>query len=101
RGPRRDRRSGQLLPRLLYARAVARPSANLRAPLTAASGQGHAPRDAGVAMTKTVLALVCVLAAPAFADTQSEVKAHEAVFARACQAGDVKAAAALFADDAV
>ena len=53
-------------------------------------------------MTAIRFALACVLfAGAARADTLSEVKAHEAVFARACEAGDVPAVVALFADDAV
>jgi ketosteroid isomerase-like protein len=48
-----------------------------------------------------MLALACLVAAPACADTLSEVKAHEAFFARACWEGDVPAVMTFYADDAV
>jgi ketosteroid isomerase-like protein len=42
----------------------------------------------------------CGLAAPALADVPVEVRAHEEAFARACQAGDLEAVLALYANDA-
>jgi uncharacterized protein (TIGR02246 family) len=52
-------------------------------------------------VTKVALALAWLVAAPARADVLSEVKAHEAFFARACWEGDVPAVMTFFADDAV
>ena len=45
--------------------------------------------------------LVVTLAAPAFADATADARAHDEAFAKACEAGDVKGAVALYADDAV
>ena len=53
-------------------------------------------------MTKwIVLALVCGLATPAFADATADAKAHEEAFAKACAAGDVPAVLTLYANDAI
>jgi uncharacterized protein (TIGR02246 family) len=48
-----------------------------------------------------VLALVCVLAAPALADPTADARAHSEAFARAWNAGDLQGALALYADDAI
>src|SRR5436305_9722655 len=47
-----------------------------------------------------VLALLVAVAPAASADPQSEGRAHADAFGRAMNAGDVKAALALYADDA-
>jgi len=54
-------------------------------------------------MTRLALLVVaaCCLAVPAFADPAADARAHEEAFARACNAGDVKAVMDLYADDAV
>jgi uncharacterized protein (TIGR02246 family) len=49
----------------------------------------------------SAVALVLALAAPAFADATADARAHDEAFAKACEAGDVKAVLALYADDAV
>jgi uncharacterized protein (TIGR02246 family) len=41
------------------------------------------------------------LAAPAFADVTADARAHDEAFAKACEAGDVKAVVALYTEDAV
>jgi len=46
-------------------------------------------------------ALLFALATPAFADATADARAHDEAFAKACDAGDVKAVMALYADDAV
>ncbi len=53
-------------------------------------------------LIRSVLACVALLVfvGPARADAPVEVKAHEDAFARACEAGDVEAVVALYADDA-
>src|SRR5262245_47196777 len=48
----------------------------------------------------TAVVLMMTLAAPAFADATAESKKHEEAFAKACNAGDLKAVIALYADDA-
>lgn len=47
------------------------------------------------------IALVVALSSPAFADATADARAHDEAFAKACDAGDVKAVVALYADDAV
>jgi uncharacterized protein (TIGR02246 family) len=49
----------------------------------------------------SALALVVALASPVFADATADAKAHDEAFAKACEAGDIKAIMALYADDAV
>ena len=49
----------------------------------------------------SAVALVLALAAPAFADATADARAHDEAFSKACEAGDVKAVLALYADDAV
>ena len=49
----------------------------------------------------SAVALVVALAAPAFADPTADARAHDEAFSKACEAGDVKAVLALYADDAV
>jgi uncharacterized protein (TIGR02246 family) len=48
----------------------------------------------------TVFVLVMALAAPAFADATADARKHDEAFAKACGAGDLKAVAALYTDDA-
>jgi uncharacterized protein (TIGR02246 family) len=47
------------------------------------------------------VAVVLAFAAPAFADATADARAHDEAFAKACEAGDVKAVMALYADDAI
>lgn len=52
-------------------------------------------------MRKGILALLaCLFATPAFADAEADALAHSKAFERALNARDVKAALALYADDA-
>src|SRR5438309_9014457 len=50
--------------------------------------------------TWTLLALLSLVAMPAFADPAADAKAHSEAFARAWNARDVKGVLALYADDA-
>lgn len=53
-------------------------------------------------MPKWIVGLLAVvLTGPAFADALATARAHDEAFAKACEAGDVKAVLALYADDAV
>ena len=47
-----------------------------------------------------VVMIVVGLVTPALADVPVDVRAHEEAFATACQAGDIEAVLALYADDA-
>ncbi len=47
-----------------------------------------------------LVAIVSLAATPAFADATADAKAHSAAFARAVNAGDVKATLALYANNA-
>ena len=53
-------------------------------------------------MAKWMICLVAALVAgPARADLNSEIRAHEDAFARACEGGNVDAVLALYTDDAI
>jgi uncharacterized protein (TIGR02246 family) len=53
-------------------------------------------------MAKWMICLVTMLVtAPARADLNSEIRAHEDAFARACEGGNVDAVLALYTDDAI
>jgi uncharacterized protein (TIGR02246 family) len=48
----------------------------------------------------SVIVLVLAYAAPAFADATAEARRHGEAFAKACNAGDIKAVSELYTDDA-
>jgi ketosteroid isomerase-like protein len=49
---------------------------------------------------RSVVVLLLAVATPAFADATAEAKKHDEAFAKACNAGDVKAVMTLYPDEA-